>query len=183
MLPLQENFYDLENEEDFEKEDSINVVLFEREQLVRIQRAASADKAIRKLIEQASNSAELLQVAELFVPPVIVERLEEIYEPFDDEDESCLREPALLLGSLRAFLQFCLRAQGGLDVRFSPGRTYKGELGIQLLNKRLGDLSIRFGDDGYVLVALVSDLGVSSGRYIAEILLTPNDHFCVHRWI
>ncbi|MGO9162330.1 MAG: hypothetical protein ACLP7J_16770 [Streptosporangiaceae bacterium] len=58
--------------------------------------------------------------------------------------------------SIRSFLKFCLRAGDSVDDRFVPGRTYDGELGLQFLEPRLGDLSVRFLGNGRALVAIVA---------------------------
>lgn len=170
-------------EDDEENEDDGDLIAFEERGFRLIERSAHLEAALTNVVEEATSSADLVDVAKLITPDFISDRLEEIFLPPDAEGEGGTLQPELLLGSLREFLSFCLRVSGGLDERFVPGRTYEGELEIQLLDDCLGDLSIRFCDNRYVLVAVISDVGTSSGRCLANSLCTVLDHFNVTRWV
>jgi hypothetical protein len=154
----------------------------------RIQRAKAAqdhDNALLTGIERAQTPETLILLTRVILSYAIADRLEEILEPEDIEadDREGAREPKLLAGSIKSFLKFCLRAAGFVDERFVPGRTYDGELGLQFLDRRLGDLSVRFPGNGRALVAIVADSRRGSGQFAADDLLTDHDPFVVRRWL
>lgn len=168
---------------DDDEPDQDGLATFQDNGFRRLEQVALLEAAFTGEVERAKSSQELLATAKLFAPEIISDRLEEVFSPPDREEEDGGSQPELLLGSLKEFLYFCLRMRGLLDDRFLPGRTHEGELGIQFLDDRLGDLSVRFRSDGSVLVAIISDGGVSTGSYLARMLCTPLDHFNITRWM
>lgn len=146
-------------------------------------------RALPDRIEHAPTPETLTLLARLLLPHSIAnriaDRIEEILEPADLEanDPDGAREPKLSTASIRSFLKFCLRAGDFVDERFLPGRTYEGELGLQLLDPRLGDLSVRFLGNGRALVAIVAGSRQGSCQCVADDLLAGNDPFVVSRWL
>lgn len=136
-------------------------------------------------IEGAQTQEALILFARVALSHALADRLNEIMELEDIEagDNEDIREPRLLAASIKSFLKFCLRAVDFLDERFLPGRTYAGELGLQFLDPRLGDLSIRFLADGRALVAFIAQSHQGSCQCAADDLLTDRDPFVVNRWL
>ncbi len=143
------------------------------------------DSALLDAIEAAQTPEALILLTRVTLPHVLADRLKEILEPEDTEadDGDDVREPKLLATSIKSFLKFCLGAASLVDERFVPGRTYAGELGLQFLDRRRGDLSIRFLGDGRALVAIVAQSLQGSCHCAADALLTERDPFDVNRWL
>lgn len=134
------------------------------------------------LIREARDLEQLILIARTFLSSRLADRIEEILEPLDLEAEDPeRRERRLLAGSLRSYLQFCARAAG--DDRLMPGRSMAGEIGVQLLDPELGDVAIKFLDDGEAWVALAGEHSSFSGHCRASVLLTRVDPFHLRRWI
>jgi hypothetical protein len=151
----------------------------------RVEATRIHDTALAERIERGQTAEELILSARVLLSSEIADRLDDILEPEDIEmeGETDTYQPKLLTTAVRSFLAFCLRASGTLDQRFIPGRTYSGELGVQFLDPELGDLSIRFLNDGRALVAFVADSGQGSCQCLANDLLTERDPFVVSRWL
>lgn len=149
-----------------------------------IRRAAAIqqhDSALLDAIAGAQTQEALILLTRVAISHPLADRLNEILEPEDIEED--VREPKLLVGSIKSFLKFCLRAAAFVDERFNPGRTYAGELGLQFLDRRLGDLSIRFLGNGRALVAVVAQTLQGSCQCMADDLLTDREPFVVSRWL
>jgi len=142
---------------------------------------------VRKHLEDsilgASRSTDLIMLAKQSFPEEITDRLEEIFAPIDPEDDEDTLLPELIFESLQEFVMMCNRLLGGLDVRFVPGRTFDGEIEVQLFDDTFGDASIRFCRDRTAMVAVISEKGKSCGRIHADATFTAADHFNLVRWI
>lgn len=139
------------------------------------------DSAVLEAMAEALTLEEIILLTRVAISHPLAKRLKEILEPEDIEEDGW--EPRLLAESVKSFLKFCLRAAAFLDERFEPGRTYAGEVGLQFIDARLGDLSVRFLDDGRALVAVVARSWRGSCQCDADDLLTDRDLFVVSRWL
>jgi hypothetical protein len=151
----------------------------------RVKAARQYDSALMDAIEHAQTPEALILLTRVAISPVLADRLKEILQPEDIESDAGenAREPKLPGASIKSLLKFCLRAGSLMDERFVPGRTYAGELGLQFLDRRRGDLSVRFLGDGRALVAIAAESRQGSCQCAADDLLTDRDPFVVSRWL
>lgn len=138
-------------------------------------------------VAAAATVADALdEVRGTLIPVGVMDRLDDLAAPVDDEEGHPL--PSMSLVSLRAFLNFSLRAVDllaplALDDRLVPGRTDSGELEILLLDAELGDLSIRFLASGLAWLALTGDGRHGFVEVATSDLLSDRDPFQVRRWL
>jgi hypothetical protein len=151
----------------------------------RIKATRDHDNALLERIERARTPEGLILLTRVALSDAVADRLETILEPEDIEsdDREHALEPKLLVPSIKSFLTFLLRAADCVDQRFVPGRTYNGELGLQFLDRQLGDLSIRFLGDGRALVAIAAETRQGSCQCPSDELLTDRDLFEIGRWL
>jgi hypothetical protein len=151
----------------------------------RIKATRDHDNALLERIEHAQTPEDLILLTRVALSDAIADRLEEILEPEDIEsdDREHALEPKLLVASIKSCLKFFLRAADSVDQRFVPGRTYNGELGLQFLDRQLGDLSIRFLGNGRALVAIAAEMRQGSCQCPSDELLTDRDLFEISRWL
>jgi hypothetical protein len=151
----------------------------------RVKATRDHDNALLERIERARTPEGLILLTRVALSDAVADRLEEILEPEDIEsdDREHAPEPKLLVASVKSFLKFFLRAADSVDPRFVPGRTYNGELGLQFLDRQLGDLSIRFLGNGRALVAIAAETRRGSCQCLSDELLTDRDLFEISRWL